>query len=106
MDTARAFVKAVEAKNADAAAGLCAEDVVVLLPGVNVPFEGKAGVRQMIVMAPELSQSERTEEEQGNVVRLKTLTRAPGIFANYTTWIFETDGELIRRLNFELRAAN
>ena len=39
-------------------------------------------------------------------VKITTLTRAPGIFANYTTWNFEIDGSLVRRLNFELRAAN
>jgi ketosteroid isomerase-like protein len=107
LDTARAFVKAVQARDANAAAQLCAEDIEVELPGVNTPFQGKEGVRQMIRMAPaELVQSPRSEEEQGNVVKLTTLTRAPGIFANYTTWIFETDGERVRHLSFELKGAN
>ena len=94
-------------RNADAAAELCAEDVEVTLPGLPEPFQGKEGVRQMIRMAPsELVQSLREEREEGTDVRVTTLTRAPGIFANYTTWHFETDGERIRRLTFELRAAN
>jgi len=78
LDVARSFVQAVQSRDADAAAALCADDVVVTIPGVPVPFQ----------------------------VRVTTLTRAPGIFANYTTWHFETDGERIRRLTFELRAAN
>jgi hypothetical protein len=39
-------------------------------------------------------------------VRIRTLTRAPGIFANYTTWVFAMENGLVRRLSFELRAAN
>jgi hypothetical protein len=86
---------------------LCTEEVEVHLPGMPAPFLGKDGVRQMIRMAPgELVQSLREEKEDGTVVRVTTLTRAPGIFANYTTWVFSTDGERIRRLTFELRAAN
>jgi len=107
LDAARAFVKAVQARDADAAAALCTEDVEVRVPGIDTPFHGKDGVRQMIRMAPaELLQSLRGEEERGNEVRVTTLTRAPGIFANYTTWRFETDGALVRRLSFELRGAN
>jgi hypothetical protein len=107
LETARSFVRAVQSGDADAAAELCAAAVDVTLPGVPVPFEGKDGVRQMIRMAPsELVQSLREEKEDGTDVRVMTLTRAPGVFANYTTWHFETDGERIRRLTFELRAAN
>jgi ketosteroid isomerase-like protein len=107
LDVARSFVQAVQSGDADAAAALCADDVVVTIPGVPTPFQGRDGVRQMIRMAPsELVQSLREEREEGTDVRVTTLTRAPGIFANYTTWHFETDGERIRRLSFELRAAN
>ena len=63
--------------------------------------------RQMIRLAPsELVQTPREESVDGKNVRITTLTRAPGIFANYTTWNFEIDGALVHRLDFELRAAN
>ena len=107
LDVARSFVQAVKDRNADAAAALCADDVEVTLPGLPEPFQGKEGVRQMIRLAPsELVQSLREEREEGTDVRVTTLTRAPGIFANYTTWHFEIDGALVRRLDFELPAAN
>jgi len=100
-------VKAVQDRDAEAAAAQCTDDVEVRVPGVETPFLGKEGVRQMIRMAPsELLQSLRGDEERGNEVRVTTLTRAPGLFANYTTWLFETDGERVRRLSFELRGAN
>src|SRR5947209_7890620 len=76
-------------------------------PLLPVPLQGKEGVRQMIRMAPvELVQTPRDELVDGKNVKITTLTRAPGIFANYTTWNFEIDGSLVRRLDFELRAAN
>jgi hypothetical protein len=110
MDTqlvvARSFIEAVQAKNDRAAADLCTEDIEVLLPGANAPLKGKEGVRQMINMAPKLEQSARSEEQRDNEVRISTLTRIPGVFANYTTWIFVFEGDKIRRLSFELRAAN
>src|SRR5207249_4606474 len=60
LDVARSFVQAVQDRNADAAAALCAEDVEVTLPGLPEPFQGKEGVRQMIRMAPlELVQTPR-----------------------------------------------
>jgi hypothetical protein len=110
MDTqlavARSFIEAVQTRKDVAAAALCADDVEVLLPGANGPLKGKDGVRQMINMAPKLEQSARGEEQRGDEVRISTLTRAPGIFANYTTWVFVFEGNKIRRLSFELRAAN
>ena len=107
LDVARSFVEAVKNRNADAAAALCAEDVEVTLPGLPEPFQGREGVRQMIRLAPsELLQTPREESVEGTSVRITTLTRAPGIFANYTTWNFEIDGGLIQRLDFDLRAAN
>jgi hypothetical protein len=42
----------------------------------------------------------------GDEVRMTTLTRAPGVFANYTTWRFELEADRIRRLTFEFRGAN
>jgi ketosteroid isomerase-like protein len=107
LDTARSFINAVMTKDADAAVALCADDVEVHLPGVPVPFSGKDGVRQMIRMAPpELVQTLRDAEQDGERVRVRTLTRAPGIFANYTTWVFELKDGRVRKLDFELRAAN
>jgi ketosteroid isomerase-like protein len=105
-EVARAFIHAVQEKNADAAAGLCAEDVEVLLPGADTPLRGREGVRQMIRMAPQFLQSLREEEERDGEVRITTLTRAPGVFANYTTWRFVLEGERVRRLSFDLRGAN
>src|ERR1700687_1967557 len=88
LDTARAFVKAVQDQKADAAAALCAGHVEGLLRGADSPLRGKEGVRQMIRMAPQFEHSMREEEERDGEVRITTLTRAPGVFANYTTWRF------------------
>ncbi len=106
IEVGRAFIDAVEAKDADAAAALCAEDVEILLPGADVPVRGRDGVRQMIRLAPELVQTFRSEEQVGGQARVTTLTRAPGVFANYTTWVFSTADGHIDHLRFELRAAN
>lgn len=106
LEVARAFVNAVVERDANAAAELCTETVEVLLPGADVPLRGKEGVRQMVRMAPQFLQSMRDEEERDGEVRITTLTRAPGVFANYTTWLFAMDGERIDRLSFELRGAN
>ncbi len=103
---ARSFVEAVQARHDDAAAALCSDDIEVLLPGGSGPLTGKDGVRQMINWAPKLEQSARGEEQRGDEVRILTLTRVPGVFANYTTWIFVFESLKIRRLSFELRAAN
>ncbi|MBU6423186.1 MAG: nuclear transport factor 2 family protein [Chloroflexi bacterium] len=106
LETARAFIDAVQEKQADVAADLCADDVEIVLPGADSPLRGKEGVRQMVRMAPKLEQSFRSEEELDGMVRVTTLTRAPGIFANYTTWVFAFQDGRVARLTFELRAAN
>lgn len=107
LEIARGFISAVQERDPDAAAALCADDVEVLLPGADEPLRGKEGVRQMIRMAPQFLQSLRDEEERaGGEVRITTLTRAPGVFANYTTWHFITADARVRRLSFELRGAN
>lgn len=106
LDTARAFITAVQQQEANAAAALCADDVEVLLPGADQPLRGKEGVRQMIRLAPQFEHSMREEVERDGEVRMTTLTRAPGVFANYTTWRFVVDGDRIKRLSFELRGAN
>ena len=106
LEVARGFVDAVRERDANAAAELCTEGVEVLLPGAEAPLRGKEGVRQMIRMAPQFLQSMRDEEERDGEVRITTLTRAPGVFANYTTWLFKIDGDKVDRLSFELRGAN
>ena len=106
VEVARDFITAVQERDADAAAELCAESVEVLLPGADTPLRGREGVRQMIRIAPQFLQSVRDEEERDGEVRITTLTRAPGVFANYTTWLFAMDGGKINRLSFELRGAN
>jgi len=106
LDVARGFINAVQEKNANAAAELCAEDVEVLLPGADEPLRGKEGVRNMIRMAPDFLQSMRDEQVIAGEVRITTLTRAPGLFANYTTWRFVTDDGHVKRLSFELKGAN
>lgn len=106
LEIGRAFIDAVEARDGDRAAELCTDDVEVLLPGAGGPLRGKGGVRQMVRMAPELVQTFRSEEQRGDEALVTTLTRAPGIFANYTTWVFNTEGDHVSRLSFELRAAN
>lgn len=106
VQAGRAFIDAVEAKDPERAASLCTDAVSIFLPGADVAVRGKDGVRQMIRMAPELVQTFRSEEEAGNVARVTTLTRAPGIFANYTTWVFTLADGHIDDVRFELRAAN
>src|SRR5512132_2130911 len=105
LDTARGFVNAVREQNAEGAADLCTDDVEVLLPGADTPLRGKEGVRQMIRLAPQFEHSLRDEQERDGEVRITTLTRAPGVFANYTTWLFVMDGGKVARLSFELRRA-
>ena len=106
LEIARAFMSATQTKDAAAAAALCTEDVEVLLPGADTPLRGKEGIRRMIHMSPRFVFTPRKEEEDGDYARITTLTRAPGLFANYTTWCFETEGSLVYRLRFELREAN
>ena len=106
LEVARGFISAVQEKDADGAALLCAEDVEVMLPGAEEPLRGREGVRQMIRMAPQFLQSMRDEQERDGHVRITTLTRAPGLFANYTTWIFATEDDQVKRLSFELKGAN
>jgi ketosteroid isomerase-like protein len=106
LEVARKFIDAVRESDADGAAELCTEGVEVLLPGADAALRGKEGVRQMIRLAPQFLQSMRDEQERDGEVRITTLTRAPGVFANYTTWLFSFDGEKVDRLAFELRGAN
>ena len=90
LAAAKTFMSALETKDAEKAASVCADDVAIELPGGENQIEGKDGARQLIRMAPPFVRIVREEQVEGNVVILKGLTRSPGHFANYTTWTFET----------------
>ena len=106
LAAAKTFMSALETKDAEKAASVCADDVAIELPGGENQIEGKDGARQLIRMAPSFVRIVREEQVEGNVVILKGLTRSPGHFANYTTWTFETDGNLIKHVTFAWRPAN
>lgn len=106
LDVARDFISAVQQQEADKAADLCGEDVEVMLPGAEQPLYGKDGVRQMVRLAPQFEHSMRDEKVVDGEVRITTLTRAPGLFANYTTWKFVVADDLVHRLSFDLKGAN
>lgn len=106
LEAAKTFMTALQAGDAERAASVCAEDVVVVLPGGENELEGREGVRRLVRMAPAFVRRVREEEIEGTTVTLRGLTRAPGHFANYTTWTFETDGSLITHVTFLWRPAN
>ena len=106
LDAARAFMTALEKRDAERAAAVVADDVVIELPGGETELRGKDGARQLMRMAPPFVRTVREEDVHGDTVVLKGLTRAPGQFANYTTWTFETDGEHITRVTFAWKPAN
>lgn len=97
---------ALAANDAEKAAAVCAEDVAIELPGGDSQLEGKEGAKRLIRMAPPFVRIVREEAVDGTTVILKGLTRSPGHFANYTTWTFETNGDLITHVTFEWRPAN
>jgi ketosteroid isomerase-like protein len=106
LRAARTFMKALENKDPQGAASVVADDVVIELPGGENELKGKDGTRQLMRMAPPFVRTVREESVDGNTVTLKGLTRAPGQFANYTTWTFETRDGLITRVRFMWRPAN
>ncbi|MGH2451196.1 MAG: nuclear transport factor 2 family protein [Candidatus Limnocylindria bacterium] len=106
LEAAKTFMGALEAKDAEKAASVCAEEVVIVLPGGETELEGKEGARRLVRMAPPFVRRIREEKVDGTTVTLRGLTRAPGHFANYTTWTFETDGDLITHVAFVWRPAN
>jgi hypothetical protein len=97
---------ALEANDADGAAAVCAEDVAIDLPGAEAQIEGREGAKRLVRMAPAFVRVIREESVLGNTVILRGLTRSPGHFANYTTWTFETNGDLITHVSFAWRPAN
>ena len=106
LDAARAFMDALQERDPERAASACADEVVIELPGGETQLRGKDGARQLVRMAPAFVRIVREEETDGDTVILRGLTRAPGMFANYTTWTFETDGEHITRISFAWKPAN
>ena len=106
MEAARTFMDALEARDPERAASVCAEDVQIELPGGDSELKGKEGARQLVRMAPNFVRRIRDGEKQGTTVILRGLTRAPGHFANYSIWTFETDGELIKHVKFAWKPAN
>jgi hypothetical protein len=106
LDAARTFMEALEARDPERAASVCAEDVQIELPGGDRELQGKDGARQLVRMAPAFVRRIRAQETKGTTVILRGLTRAPGHFANYSTWTFETDGALITHVTFAWSPAN
>jgi len=106
LESARAFMTALEKRDPERAASVVADGVVIELPGGDTQLHGKDGARQLMRMAPPFVRTIRDEDVLGDTVVLKGLTRAPGQFANYTTWTFETDGEHITRVTFAWKPAN
>lgn len=106
LQAAKIFMEALEARNADRAASVCAPDVTIVLPGGETELQGIDGAKRLIRMAPSFIRRVREEEVDGDTVTLRGLTRSPGHFANFTTWTFHTDGERITHVSFAWRPAN
>lgn len=106
LEAAKTFMTALENKDPDKAAAVCADDIVIELPGSENELKGKEGARQLMRMAPPFVRSIREEQVHGDTVILRGLTRAPGQFANYTTWTFETRDGSITRVTFNWKPAN
>ena len=107
IELTRKWFAALAARDVAAASSLVADDCRIQNPGGGDDLVGPAGVRQLVQLAPHaLRRSIREERVEGTTVIVKGLARIPGVFANYTTWTFETDGQRITRLTFAWRAAN
>jgi ketosteroid isomerase-like protein len=106
LEAANTFMAALDAGDADKAASVCADDVIVVLPGGETELQGKEAAKRLIRMAPPFIRRVREAEVLENTVILRGLTRSPGHFANFTTWTFETDGGRIVHVSFAWRPAN
>jgi hypothetical protein len=106
LEAAKTFMDALEARDPERAAAVCAENVQIELPGGDPQLEGRDGARRLVRIAPPFIRRIREQQIDGTTVILRGLTRAPGHFANYTTWTFETDGQLITHVTFAWRPAN
>jgi hypothetical protein len=90
LEAAKTFMDALEARDPDG----------------DSQLEGRDGARRLVRIAPAFIRRIREQQIDGTTVILRGLTRAPGHFANYTTWTFETDGQLITHVTFAWRPAN
>jgi limonene-1,2-epoxide hydrolase len=107
LQLARRWFAALDQRDADGAAELVSEDCRITNPTGAEDFVGPAGARELLRMAPPtLRRSLRGERLEGNAVIVEGLTRVPGLFANFTTWTIETDGQRITRIAFAWRPAN
>lgn len=106
VEAARTFMDALQHREPEKAAAVCAEGVVIELPGNDNQLRGKEGARQLMRVAPAFVRIVRDEQVMGDTVVLRGLTRAPGQFANYTTWTFETRDGLITHVSFAWKPAN
>lgn len=107
VELAHRWFKALEDRDASTAAELVSEDCRIMNPTGGDDLVGPAGARQLVQMAPpQLKRIIREERAEGNTAVLKGLARLPGVFANYTTWTLQTDGERITSVRFEWRPAN
>ena len=106
LEAAKTFMDALEARDPERAAAVCSENVQIELPGGDPQLEGRDGARRLVRIAPPFIRRIREQQIDGTTVILRGLTRAPGHFANYTTWTFETDGQLITHVSFAWRPAN
>jgi limonene-1,2-epoxide hydrolase len=104
---ARRWFKALDDRDPATAAGLVTEECRITNPAGTEDLVGPAGVRELLRMAPPtLRRSVREERVEGDRAIITGLTRVPGVFANFTTWTFETDGQRITRIGFVWRPAN
>lgn len=104
---ARRWFRALDDRDVEAAAALVSDDCHITNPTGGDDFVGPAGVRELLRMAPPtLRRSLRDESVEGMTVTVRGLTRVPGVFANFTTWTIETDGDRITRVTFAWKPAN
>ncbi len=107
LHLARRWFVALDQRDGNAAAALVRDDCHITNPTGGDEFVGPAGVRELMRLAPPtLRRTTRGERVAGNTVIVQGLTRVPGLFANFTTWTIETDGDRITRVSFSWRPAN
>lgn len=107
LSLARRWFKALDERDPAGAAALVTDACRITNPTGNDDLVGPDGVRELLRMAPPtLRRSVREERVEGDTAVVTGLTRVPGLFANFTTWTIETDGERITRIGFSWRPAN
>src|SRR5438552_17457247 len=100
LEAAKTFMDALEARDPERAAAVCAENVQIELPGGDPQLEGRDGARRLVRIAPAFIRRVREHQIDGPTVILRGLTRAARHFENYTTWTFETADPPITHLTF------